>query len=108
MPFNSVRIEYQHSGCPQRIETVEVGGMFFDVCLEWDEVFVDECRDLIVAVRLGFQPSTSTSGRRRAEIDEQGFLVVFCFGECRVGISYPIYFHSRLLFATKKHKKHKQ
>src|SRR5215213_23456 len=95
MPFNSARIEYEHGGCPQRVETMEVGGMFFDVCLEWNEVLVDECRGLIVAVRLGFQPSTCASGRGCAEIDEQRFLAVFCFRECRVSICQPIHFHSR-------------
>ena len=94
MPFNSVRIEYQHSGCPQRVETVEVGGMFFDVCLEWDEVFVDECRDLIVAVRLGFQPSTCASGWSGAEVDEQRLLLSFRFRECRVSVCQPMYFHA--------------
>jgi hypothetical protein len=72
---------------------VEVGGVFFDVRFEWDEVFVDECRDLIVTVRLGYQPSTCASGRRRAEVDEQRFSGVLCFRECRISVSQPIYFH---------------
>jgi hypothetical protein len=73
---------------------MEVGGVFFDVRLEWDKVLVDECRDLIVAVRLGFQPSTCASGRGRAEVDEQRFPAVLCFRECRVSVASPIHFHS--------------
>src|SRR5215217_8667853 len=46
MPFNSVRIEYEHGWCPQRVESVEVGRMFFDVRFEWDEVLVDKRRGL--------------------------------------------------------------
>jgi hypothetical protein len=84
---------------------MEVSWVFFDVCLEWDEVLVDEGRGLIVAVRLGFQPSTCASGRSRAEIDEQRFLTVFGFRECRVSVCHPIDFHScPPVFATKKHK----
>jgi hypothetical protein len=78
---------------------MEVGGMFFDVGREWDEVLVDECRDLIVAVRLGFQPSTSASGRRSAEINDQRFLAGFRLRECRVSVFDPIYFHSCLLMS---------
>ena len=113
MPFNSVRIEYEHGRCPQCVEPVEVGRVFFDVRFEWDEVLVDERRGLIVAVRLGFQPSTCASSRRRAEVDEQGFVVGFCFRECRVSVCHPIYFHSCppkpshcAAKATKKHSKH--
>jgi hypothetical protein len=79
--------------------------MFFDVCREWDEVLINECRDLIVAVRFGFQPNTCASSRRRTEIDEQRLLAVFGFGECRVSIFNPIYFHSCLLFSPQRSRK---
>jgi hypothetical protein len=38
----TVRIEYQDAWCPQCVEAMEVSGMFFDVCFQRDEVFVDE------------------------------------------------------------------
>jgi hypothetical protein len=65
---------------------MEIDGAFFDMCLEWDEGFVDKCCGLIVAVRLGFQPSTCASGRGRTEINDQRFLAGFCFRERRVGV----------------------
>ena len=65
---------------------MEIDRAFFDVRLERDEGFVYECCGLIVAVRLGFQPSTCASGRGRAEINEQRFLAVFCFRERRVSV----------------------
>ena len=73
---------------------MEIDRAFFDVRLERDEGFVYECCGLIVAVRLGFQPSTCASGRRRAEVNEQRFFAVLGFRECRVSIFHPIYFHS--------------
>jgi hypothetical protein len=73
---------------------MEIDRVFFDVRFERDEGLVDEGCGLIVAVRLGFQPSTCASGRGRTEINEQGFLAGFCFRECRVSVCHPIYFHS--------------
>jgi hypothetical protein len=65
---------------------MEIDRAFFDVRLERDEGFVYECCGLIVAVRLGFQPSTCTSGRGSAEINEQRFFAGFCFRERRVSV----------------------
>jgi hypothetical protein len=72
---------------------MEVDRVFFDVHFERDEVFVDEGCGLIVAVRLGFQPSTCASGRGGTEINEQRFLTAFCFRKRRVSVGDPIYFH---------------
>ena len=67
--------------------------MFLDVCFEGYEVFVDEGGSFFVAVRLGFQPSTSASGGRGAEIDQHGFLLFFRFGKRAVSVFSPMYFH---------------
>jgi hypothetical protein len=48
--FISIRIEYDHSGRPVRVETMEVGGTLFDVCFERYEVFVDEVSGCFVVV----------------------------------------------------------
>jgi hypothetical protein len=72
---------------------VEISGVFFDVCLEWHEVVVNKRGSLVIAVRLGFQPSTRASGRRGAKIDEQRLLLGFGFRECRVSVFQPMYFH---------------
>jgi hypothetical protein len=50
---------------------MEVSGTFFDVCFEWDEVFVDERSGLVVVVRFGFQPSAAASSGSSAEINQQ-------------------------------------
>jgi hypothetical protein len=43
--------------------------MFFDVSCEWDEVLIDEVRNFLIRVGLGFQPSTCASSRRCRKID---------------------------------------
>ena len=72
---------------------MEVDGVLFDVRFEGDEILVDERRDFVVAVRLGFQPSACSSGRSRAEVDQQRRLLLLCTRECFIGVCQPIYFH---------------
>jgi hypothetical protein len=43
--------------------------MFLDVRLNREKVRIDEGCDTFIRVRLGFQPSTSASSRRGAEIE---------------------------------------
>jgi NAD(P)-dependent dehydrogenase (short-subunit alcohol dehydrogenase family) len=74
--------------------------VFFDVCLERHEVVVNKRSSLVIAVRLGFQPSTTASGRRGAEVDEQRLLLRFGFRECRVSVFQPMYFHRRVSFSV--------
>jgi hypothetical protein len=50
MSLNSVWIEYEHGRCPKCVETMEVNGMFFDVCAEGNEILVDEGSGFVVAV----------------------------------------------------------
>lgn len=40
--FYSIVIEYEYRGSPYCVETVEIGGTFFDVCCKGNKVFVDE------------------------------------------------------------------
>jgi hypothetical protein len=79
---------------------VEISGVFFDVCLEWHEVVVNKRGSLVIAIRLGFQPSTRASGRRGAKIDEQRLLLGFGFRECRVSVFQPMYFHRGFSFSV--------
>lgn len=72
---------------------MEVSGVLFDMCFERHEVVVDERCRLVVAVRLSFQPSASASGRGRAEVDQQWFLLRFGFNECCISVFQPMYFH---------------
>jgi hypothetical protein len=65
---------------------VEISGVLFDVCLERHEVVVNERSSLVIAVRLSFQPSACTSGRRGAKVDEQRLLLRFGFRECGVSV----------------------
>jgi hypothetical protein len=44
--------------------------MFLDVGFDRNKTRVDESGDFIICVRLGFQPSTCSSSRSRAEIEE--------------------------------------
>jgi hypothetical protein len=73
---------------------VKVFWILLYVDVEWDEVLVDERRDVRIGVGLGFQPSTRSSGGRRAEVDEQRFGLFLCFGKRLVGVFDPIYGHS--------------
>lgn len=50
MAFRTMRIEYQHSGCPVCVETMEVSRMLFDVCFEGYEVFVYESSGYFISV----------------------------------------------------------
>jgi hypothetical protein len=85
---------------------VKVSRVFFDVGFEGDEVSVNKRGSLVIAVRLGFQPSTCTSGGRGAEVDEQRLLLSFGFRECGVSVFQPMNFHagasySMVLFCRK-------
>ena len=86
-PLFSVWIENDHAWRPQRVEPVEIRGVLFDVCFERHEVVVNKRSSLVIAVRLGFQPSTRASRRRGAKVDEQRLLLSLGFRECRVGVS---------------------
>jgi hypothetical protein len=44
--------------------------MFFDMGFYRQEILLDELGSLRIFIRLGIQPSTSPSSRRRTEIDQ--------------------------------------
>jgi len=46
--------------------------MFLDVSFYRKEILADEFGSLLISIRLGIQPSTSSSGRSRAEVQQDG------------------------------------
>ena len=91
--FAAFRFHYQNGRCPDGTEAFEIARIFFDMHPERDKIFVDERCQTGIAVRLVFEPLTSTSGRRSAEIDEQRFVLFFRGVQCLIGIFDPIYGH---------------
>jgi hypothetical protein len=69
---------------------MKVGGVFFDVRLQGQEVLVDEGSDFRVGVGLGLQPSACASSRGGAEIYEQRSLCRLGFGERGVCVFVPL------------------
>ena len=65
-------IEQVHSRSPDRIEAVEPCRVLFDVGFYGKEVFADEVRSFLIFIRFGIQPSTGSSGRSRAEVQQDG------------------------------------
>ena len=76
---------------------MKIDRALFDVSFERNEVFIDERGEFVVTIRLGFQPSTGSSGRCGAEIDQQWFLLFLRFGECCISVCSPAYLHLHLL-----------
>lgn len=64
--------------------------VLLDVDLKRDKVFVDECGYRRVFVRLGFQPSTGASIRRRREVYEKGPFLFSGEFQCGIGVPDPI------------------
>jgi hypothetical protein len=54
--------------------------MFLKVSFYRKEVFADELGSLLIFIGLGIQPSTGSSGRSRAEIQQDGAKLVFRCG----------------------------
>src|SRR4029079_676050 len=86
-------IENDHAWRPQRVESMEIRGVLFDVCFEWHEVVVNKCGSLGIVVCLGFQPSTCASCRSGAKVDEHRLLLRLGFRERRVSVCSQMYFH---------------
>ena len=64
--------------------------MFLDVSFEWDEVLVDEVRNLLIRVGLSFQLSAGASSGRGGKINQQRLLLGFGLSERRVHVFDPI------------------
>lgn len=77
---------------------MEPGGMLFNVSFERYKRLIDEICDHLVAVRLGFQPSTSASSRGGRKINQQRLVLSLGFGESGVEIFLPIDEHVATLF----------
>ena len=65
-------VEQEHSWRPDRIKAVEPCRMFLNVSFYWKEILADEFGGLLIFIRLGIQPSTGSSGRSRAEVQQDG------------------------------------
>src|SRR5246500_5870647 len=70
--FLTIGIEQEHSRRPARGKAVEPSRVLLDVSLDGKEVLVNELGRLLIGIRLGIQPSTSSSSRSRAEIEQDG------------------------------------
>ena len=75
--FLAIGVRDNNGRRPRGVEAMKVFRVFLDVYVQGNEVLVYERRDFKVLVRLGFQPSTCTSGRCRTEIDEKWFVLFF-------------------------------
>jgi hypothetical protein len=65
-----VRVHDQNCRRPGYVEAVKPGGVFLYVRLNRYKMRANEGRDIIVRVRLGFQPSASPSSGRGTEINQ--------------------------------------
>src|SRR5436190_9411212 len=89
----SVAVEEKHSRRPHRVESVEPSRMLLDMRFDRHEMLVDEVGRLLVAVRLGFQPSARASSRHRAEIEQDGAVLLLRGGERLIHVLAPIHQH---------------
>jgi hypothetical protein len=95
--FLTIRIEQEHSRRPDRGKAMEPGRVLLDVSLDWKEVFVNELGRLLIGIRLGIQPSTSSSSRSRAEIEQDRTGLLLRRSQALIDVLTPIHAHVRLL-----------
>jgi hypothetical protein len=67
--------------------------MFFNVSFYRKKVFADELRSFLIFIGLGIQPSTSSSSRGRAEIQQDGAGLLLSFGQGLIDVLAPIHAH---------------
>jgi hypothetical protein len=70
--------------------------MFLDVGFYRQKILVDKVGGLLVLVRLGIQPSTGPSFRRRTEIEQDGPALLFGCSQRLINVIAPIYCHVAL------------
>jgi hypothetical protein len=76
---------------------VEPGRVLLDVSFDGKEVLVNELGRLLIGIRLGIQPSTSSSSRSRAEIEQDRTGLLLRRGQALIDVLTPIHAHVRLL-----------
>jgi hypothetical protein len=76
---------------------VEPGRVLLYVSFDRKEIFVNELGSLLIGIRLGIQPSTSSSSRSRAEIQQDGTGLLLRCGQALIDVLTPIHAHVRLL-----------
>src|SRR6185312_12323531 len=92
-PFPALTVEQKHARRPHRVKAMEPSRMFFDVGLYRQEILLNEVGSLRILIRFGIQPSTSASRRRRAEIKQNGTMVLPSVGERLINIFTPDHSH---------------
>jgi len=68
----AILVEQQHGGSPHGVKAMEPCWMFLDVGFYRDEVLANKLGGPVVFIRFGVQPSASPSGRRSAEVEQNG------------------------------------
>jgi hypothetical protein len=89
MALFTVLVEHERRWGPEHVKAVKAGGAFLDVNGERNEFLVDEGCELRISVGFGFQPSAGASGRGRAEVDQQRFVLGFRLAQRSVNIFVP-------------------
>ena len=95
--FRALGIEDQDGGGPSRVEPMEPGGMFLDVRLDREKICIYESSNALIRIRLGFQPSTSASSRRGAEIEQDGPARFLRFRQSGIDVFAPLNCHASIL-----------
>jgi hypothetical protein len=67
--------------------------MFLDVNFYRKKVLADELGGLLIFIRLGIQPSTGSSGRSRAEVQQDGAKLLLRCGYGLIDVLAPIHAH---------------
>ena len=68
--------------------------MFLNVRFDRQKILVDEGRDAVIRVRLGFQPSTGPSSGRRAEIEQDRPAGLFGLTQSGIDVFTPLNWHN--------------
>jgi hypothetical protein len=90
MDFSAIRVQLEDRRSPLRVVlltiTLELFSIVFHVHARRHEVLRNEPHDALVRPHLGIQPSTATSHRRGAEVEENGFVLAACLSQYVVDV----------------------
>ena len=67
--------------------------MFFNVGFYRKEILADKFGSLLIFIRLGIQPSTGSSRRSRAEIQQDGAKLLLRYGQGLMDVLAPVHAH---------------